>query len=883
MQCAGEGRVLKVNGICSLAVVMLIQCLTAYGLHAHPQDSSIFSKPLQIEATVKTERVARSEQKGDTLIFNAAAYQVAENADSERLIAKMPGISVSDSGVDANGKEVARILLDGQEFFGNDVLTALRNVPADMVKQIEVINRLSDEAQLTGVDDGEGYTALNIVTKRKKGAGLTTGRVYGSYGLSDNQDHRHNYIAGGNVSHFTDKRSISVIGMSNNISKFNFTNSDILSGSTGLDAGGGSSFKVKALSGISNVHSLGVNYTSKTCNLTYFFNDISNINRPVSDKHTLTSVEDRLLWTHVENNYEAHNMTHKLNGKITLSPSKKHSFVIRPNITFEDLYNGRNQYSLYRYTFTDAEDKFVRKQINMGDNDRWSLRAGTDVTYRYRFDKRKRTLSVSGRYSLYRYSALDKSWEYRWNKTDADTTDYTATNYQYIQDRNRLTLQHQVNGKLAFTEPLTRRSLLSAEYVFNMTDTKGENLVFPFDDGAYAEQPTTRTSAINRSRFYHNRAGLRYNYGFKKLSVTAIATYQHTLFDGSTVLPAVGHTRRHYHHPLYSIVANLPFNKSNRLRIEARGRTQNPTNTMLQDVVDRSSTSNVRSGNPDIDPAYLHTADIQYVNTDRKAGTTFSVSVSYTGSENYFCDSLVINNPGFVVDIDDDGNEIKLKEGDQFVKPVNLGGYRKMMFKAFFAVPVDFLRCNFNVGAQASLQRLPGMINEDYVPINRNWFQLAGRLDSNISKEIDFTVSYQARYTMNEYSGKVRKDGEYIAHKVENNFISHRVLAQLRWIFLKDYTFSGAFLYKKLKSTQGLYDEDFYLCDLFIGRRFLKNRRLEVSVGVNDLLNNNVRSYWHTINASGRTDGENIGLGRYFSLQCIWHFREGTKPKKIIK
>ncbi len=873
---------MKVNGISSLTIVLAI-LLSGFMSYAQQTDSSIFSKPLNIEATVKTERVARSEQKGDTLIFNAAAYQVAENSDSERLMSKMPGISVSDGGVEANGKEVARILLDGQEFFGNDVLTALRNVPADMVKQIEVINRLSDAAQLTGVDDGEGYTAINIVTKRKKGSGMTTGRIYGNYGVSDKAEFRHNYIAGGNVTHFTDKRTISVIGMSNNISKFNFSSSDILSGSTGLNAGGNKTFKVKTLSGLSDVHSLGLNYTSKTANLTYFFNDISNVNRPVSDRYSLTSVEDRLLHTFVDNDYHATNMTHRFSGKITVSPAKKHSVVIRPSLVFEDMYNGRDQYSRYRYTYADDSDKFVRKQVNLGDNDRWTIRGGAEVTYRYRFDKRRRSLSVSGKYSFYRYSALDRSWEYRWNSVDADTTDLSATDYTYIQNKNRLTLQHQANARLTFTEPVTKRSLLSGEYTFNMVDTEGENLVYPFVDGEYAQQPKVRTSAVNRSIFYHNRAGLRYNYAFRKFTVSATLTYQHTLFDGTTRLPAQGQTRRHFHHPVYNLVANLPFNKSNRLRIEARGRTQNPSNSMLQDIVDRSSTSNVRSGNPDIDPAYLHTASIQYINTNKEAGTTFSLSASYTISGNYFCDSLVINSPGYVVDIDENGKEITLKDGDQFVKPINLGGYHKMNFKASFAMPVDFLRCNFNVGTQAYIQRLPGMINGDYVPINRNWFQVYGRLDSNISRNVDFTVSYQARYTMNEYSGKVMRDGKYVAHKVENNHVSHNASVQLRWIFLKDFTFTGAFVYKKIKSTAGYYDDDFYLCDLFIGRRFLKSRRLEVSVGVNDLLNNNIRSFWHSVNASGRTDGRHLGQGRYYSVQCIWNFRYGTKPKKIIK
>ena len=93
---------MRVNDIRSFAISILLCCIWIPGA-AQKSDSSIFSKPLKIEATVKTERAPRSEQKGDTLIFNATAYQVAENADSERLISKMPGITVSDNGIEANG------------------------------------------------------------------------------------------------------------------------------------------------------------------------------------------------------------------------------------------------------------------------------------------------------------------------------------------------------------------------------------------------------------------------------------------------------------------------------------------------------------------------------------------------------------------------------------------------------------------------------------------------------------------------------------------------------------------------------------------------------------------------------------------------------------
>ena len=214
------------------------------------QNTEDVINPIRLEAAVHSEKMVRSSQKGDTLVLNANAFQTMQGADSESLLSKMPGISVTDSGVEAAGKDVRRILLDGQEFFGEDALSALRTIPADLVKQVEVINRLSDNAQLTGVDDGEGYTDINIVTKRKRGDSVLNGRLYGSLGAP-----RKSYITGGNISRFCDKNTLNIIGMSNNINKFNFASSDIVSGVTGLSENSGGEFNVKSLPGISSVHS----------------------------------------------------------------------------------------------------------------------------------------------------------------------------------------------------------------------------------------------------------------------------------------------------------------------------------------------------------------------------------------------------------------------------------------------------------------------------------------------------------------------------------------------------------------------------------------------------------------------------------------------------
>ena len=105
-----------------------------------------------LDEVVISTPALRSTQNGDTLSYHADAYKVVLGANSESLLTKMPGISVSERGVEAHGRTVQKIMIDGEEFFGNDVLSALKNLPADMIEDVEVFNKLSDEAELTGVD-----------------------------------------------------------------------------------------------------------------------------------------------------------------------------------------------------------------------------------------------------------------------------------------------------------------------------------------------------------------------------------------------------------------------------------------------------------------------------------------------------------------------------------------------------------------------------------------------------------------------------------------------------------------------------------------------------------------------------------------------------------
>ncbi|MDE5906480.1 MAG: carboxypeptidase-like regulatory domain-containing protein, partial [Alistipes sp.] len=136
---------------------------------------------VQIETVVKEAKALRTSQKGDTVSYNAGAFKVVADADVEGLLKKMPGITVTDGTVEAQGEEVKKIFVDGKEFFGEDVTTAIKSLPAQAVDRIEVYNKLSDAAEFSGMDDGEGYKAINIVTHKNMRQGVF-GKVYAGLG-----------------------------------------------------------------------------------------------------------------------------------------------------------------------------------------------------------------------------------------------------------------------------------------------------------------------------------------------------------------------------------------------------------------------------------------------------------------------------------------------------------------------------------------------------------------------------------------------------------------------------------------------------------------------------------------------------------------------------
>ena len=778
------------------------------------------SSVIALEAAVHTEQSVRSSQSGDTITYNAASYKVMTGADTESLIAKMPGIVMTESGVDAHGRDVRKITVDGREFFGDDVMTALKNIPADMVKEIEVVNRKSDIAELTGTDDGNSYAAINIVTKPETRNGMLSGKVYGGYGYKDK------YIAGTGLNWFDEKYSLSVLAMSNNMNRFNFMADDITGSEDGSSAG--KSFRMKELPGVSDVHSAGVNFSNRWITGTYFFNCTDNDNETENHRRRAETEAETLL-TDQNTSSWAKNYNHRFSSKITLSPSGRHSFIIRPELNLQDNSSGSTQKSIYNKLFIGGEQKFLRNRLTGNNTDRWSLAAALRVTYRYKFDKKGRTLSIYGSGSYNDGKSGTTSHQYTFRDPDLPLDPEFATSLS-SQMKDNMTARTVGTGMVTYTEPLGRRSRLSIEYKVMWDRSDADNKVYLHDKatGTYGDTPDSRQSALNMSTFFTNSINVRYNYSFRKVALTASAGWQNVAFSSDVELPYLSSSQKRFNDAVYRVVANIPFNSSHSLRLEARSRTSNPSATRLQDVVNLANLSSIRAGNPQLVPSYINDLSARYIYTDQKMGSTLSVNASYSSSSDYVSDSLVVNSPDFEVT---DG--VLLGEGNQFIKPVNMKGYRRLTGAVTYGVPLKFLRSNLSITASASASRLPSMVNETYAPIKKDWYNAGVKLTSNISEKVDFTIGYSGRFNINsQVTG---------AGRLENNYLTHRASAWLKWVFWRGFTFTGSFTWRQNRSLDGRFDDRTCLCDLYIGRRLFKNGLGEISIGVTDLFDGNAR------------------------------------------
>ena len=847
---------------------------------------------VQIETVVKEAKALRTSQKGDTVSYNAGAFKVVADADVEGLLKKMPGITVTDGTVEAQGETVKKVFVDGKEFFGEDVTTAIKSLPAEAVDRVEVYNKLSDAAEFSGMDDGEGYKALNIVTRPGMRQGQF-GKLYAGFGYDADTktEDKFKYIAGGNANVFSGDSRISFIGLFNNVNQQNFSFEDILgvSGGGGGRRGGMGNYMVRPQSGVASVNAIGVNYSDTwgkrnqvTFQGSYFFNNTNTENRSTVEKWYEAPMIPDTLSTNGYSDTKGYN--HRFNARLEWKISENQNLMVRPNFSYQsnDPWSTTQgwQYGESGYSRTD----------NFSDALRHGYNVGTSAVYRAKLGKNGRTITLDGSFSYSDNTNNSNSWSnILATQPDRPAVDpvtgvWDPANYTELRYLRNLapSSSYSLRGSFTYTEPVAKYAQLSFQYraSYNSQERDKRSYITGDDFSTAGLTPDRSLSNSYESGYLTQSVGPGFRFSKERNTFIANVYYQRSALDGQIVRDDAEKIKHAYNNVTYFMMGQLNINRENSLRLFVSSYTDSPSITDLQSVYDVSDAQNISHGNPNLKPTYSHRVNFHYTNSNVEKGRTFMWMFSMNTTLDYTAQHLV-QRPG---DITIDGQAYS---PNFYSTTENLDGYWQLRTHLSYGLPIGFLKSNFNVMAGVIYTKTPsmlggtvdaatGMISGGERNDTKNMgYDFRAVLGSNISENVDFTLSWNGTY--NEATNSLNAD------KSKNRYFNHTAQGNLKVVFPLGFTFTASAAYSQYIGFTNDYSEDYLLCNVWLGKKVFKNKRGEVMVGVNDLFNQN-RAFSRSTGSGYTQNSTNSVIGRYYMVQFNYNLRRfGKKGSRNIK
>ena len=811
-------------------------------------------------------------QKGDTAEYSTSQYKVNPDATGEDIVKKMPGITVGRDGtVTAQGETVQRVTIDGREYFGDDATAALRNLPAEVIDKIQVFDRLSDQAQFTGVDDGNTVKAINVVTKADMRNGQF-GRLFAGYGTDDR------YSAGGNMTFFKNNRRISLVGLTNNINQQNFASQDLLgvtsssSGGRGGGGGGGrpggtmmfggnnSNFTIGQQSGISKTNALGINYSDqwgKNLNVTgsYFFNNSNNVNDQLLNRQQFLSNSKTQFYDERSIN-RSENFNHRVNMRVEWKIDSFNSITITPNLSTQKNSSLRNTMGSNSFSPT----QLINESNNLRDALSQGFNFSNNVLYRHNFKKSRRTLSLNVNTSVNRrnsdtYVTAENDYYNSGSFLFSDTLQQYADNF---------TNNTTVSPNITYTEPVGKQGQLQFSYNPSFSFNKADQQTFQFSNisGKYSDFDTILSNKFDNTYFTH-RPGITFRTGDRDNQFVVGLNYQYSVLSSDQVFPVTSVFERSFSNLLPTVQWRKKFSARSNVRFFYRTNVNAPSVTQLQNVINNSNPLFLSSGNPELDQQFNHTVVGRYTYTNTQKGRSFFFNVFGSAINDYITTATYVAASDSVL-----AQGITLFRGGQLSKPVNLSGYKSLRTFVTYGMPLKFIKSSINFNGGFSYTKAPGLINK--LENFSNSYNYSGGmvLASNINEFVDFTISYSANYNVVKNT---------IQPQLDNNFLNQSAGFQLNLLSKKGWLFQNDLNNQSFRGLADGFNQSFWLWNVAVGKKFLKDQKGELRLSVFDLLKQN-QSITRTATETYVQDVQNVVLQQYFMLTFTYKLKNFGKP-----
>ncbi|MEZ5017918.1 MAG: TonB-dependent receptor [Flavipsychrobacter sp.] len=814
---------------------------------------------------VLTDQYAAIKVKGDTIEYVADSFKVRDNATVESLLKKLPGIQVDKDGkIMAQGTEVQKLLVDGEEFFTDDPAVVSKSLGAKAVNKVQVYDKKSDEAEFTGIDDGERTKTINLELKENMKKGYF-GKIKAGGGAGDLQNYFENQAM---INSFKGKRKLSAFGIMANTGtiglgwedqdKFNAGGGNTSVGDDGSITTYYSSDDFESWDGQYNGRGYprawtgGLHYSNKwnedkhhvAGNYRYAKQDIETVNNTITEK----ILQDSALYeTQTSNSFKTGNR----NRISALYELKVDSLSdIRVNATVNRTENLRN--SETNQNTRDASGNEINSNNTKTRSEGLTTQINSSLMYRKKFKKDRRTITVS----------LSENYQERTGDILLNSlikyANLSARNDTFDQKKRNEDKNISLTGYASYTEPLSKYLSLSLSYRLNVTNNSAERNTFsksaPFSD-SYDQLDSIFSSNYAFNITTHTGSTfLRYSYK-KKLNASIGGSIARANFLQDNLMTD---TSRRYSFTNFFPSASIRYNiqKQTRVSLSYNGRTRQPSLEQIQPLQNNIDPLNQSIGNPGLNQEFSHSINANFSDYKVFSGRHIWMYAYFNVVDNAISRSQTIDSLGRTT-----------------YQYVNLDG-------------------NYNGSASINVGKRIRKLNT----------QIGGRTRVSLSKANNLVngvknASNYNSYSVNAYANYESKDEKIMVSLgvgPSYNDNSSSISTQVTSYWSVNYNFDASYEFPfklrigsdfdwSVREQTAVFDRNnnVFRWNAYISQRFLKNDQLELRASVFDILNQNLG---FTRNASNNyvTEQSYNTIRRYGMLSLTWNFTKtamGATPE----
>lgn len=786
--------------------------------------------------------------KEDTIEFNADTYKTQANAVVEDLLKRLPGVEVgSDGKITANGKEVKKILIDGKEFFSDDPTVASKNIPAEMINKLQVIDRKSDLARLTGVDDGDDETVINLTVKKGMNNGWF-GTVNAGYGT----DKR--YAGNVMINHFRDGNQFTILGGGNNTNNLGFG-----------DGASGRFQRFGGDRGVTTSQYAGINFNVGSKEDEHFRVG-GDIMYSHSDRDTRTSTARQNLLTDSVSYYDANTAArdkgHNLRGdfRIKWEVDSNNTLEFRPNFSFNFNKSERGDSSLTRAG--DAARTYVNRSLSNFRNDGKSYEWGARLIYNHKVAShpgRSQSLMLN-----YRYSDV---------REDADT--YTNNTYYLLEDEDELIDQtannrrktHNVTGRISWTEPIgdvKNARFLEFSYRGNYRYTTSDKMVYDNDrtgiwpGGTITDQEWNESLSNSfRNTFFNQEFSAGFRQVRKAYNLNVGISVNSAMSKSKDLINSARDIAERW---AWSVAPyarfRYKFTDTRNLNFFYRMRANQPSIAQLQPVADVSNPLNVIIGNPELKPTFNHNINLRFGDFAQGAQRSIMAMMNVDFAQN-----------SIVSDVTTD--ELT---GGRITSYTNVGGVWSAMAMNMLSFPFGASKVWYFTSHMFTRYGVTKSVTNGVENRSNTW--MINYSPGLAFRNSVFDIELRPRYSFQNTTTSALKSNARNIHT---------------WGGMFDATYSAPFglvvstdlRYSTTSGYSAGYNSDQWIWNGSLAYQFLKEKQAAVTISVYDILGQR-KNIYRNVTGDYIEDINYNSLGRYGMVTFTYRFntfKKGEQPK----